>query len=138
MRTPSTTNLAAPSNDQPQQNHSPNNNLPTLNNGQLQFPPRVRRLSNSSMASDVSFRLPSYDSPAVYHLQSDLDISASEIDEASVTPNAHLDLISKEHLHSAYKKSFERYQKYRRQYTELAKRYKDLERDNSKARVISS
>lgn len=27
--------------------------------------PRTRKLSNSSMASDVSFRLPTYDAPAV-------------------------------------------------------------------------
>lgn len=41
----------------------PNNSL--NNNGIPQIANRQRRLSNSSMASDISFRLPSYDSPAV-------------------------------------------------------------------------
>ena len=59
--------------------------------------PRQRRLSNSSMASDVSFRLPAYDSPAVYHLQSDIDCSASEFeDTASNAGGTQLDKISKE------------------------------------------
>lgn len=99
--------------------------------------PRQRRLSNSSMASDVSFRLPAYDSPAVYHLQSDLDCSASEYeDTASNAGGTQLDRISKEQLHSAYKKASDRYQKYRSRYTEIAARYRDLERDNNKARSV--
>lgn len=89
------------------------------------------------MASDVSFRLPSYDSPAVYHLQSDLDCSASEYeDTASNAVGTQLDRISKEQLHSAYKKASDRYQKYRSRYTEIAARYRDLERDNNKARSV--
>lgn len=108
----------------------------TLNNGAIPTSNRLRRLSNSSLASEVSFRLPTYDSPVAYHLQSDLDISASEIEDVGgPSYNAHLDLISKEQLHEAYKKSSERYQKYRGRYTELARRYRDLERDNNKARV---
>lgn len=88
------------------------------------------------MASDVSFRLPTYDSPAVYHLQSDME-SASEFEDGHIgaTSNAHLDLISKDQLHQAYRQALERYQKYRGRYTEVAKRYRDLERDNNKARV---
>ncbi|CAD7078442.1 unnamed protein product [Hermetia illucens] len=97
---------------------------------------RTRRLSNSSMASDVSFRLPSYDSPAIYHLQSDLDISASEVEDSATPSNVQLDVISKEQLYSAYKKSLERYQKYRSRFTDLAKRYRDLERDSAKARSV--
>lgn len=46
-----------------------------------------------------------------------------------------MDQISKEKLYDAYKKSLERYQKYRGRYTELVRRYRDLERDNNKARV---
>lgn len=95
---------------------------------------RNRKLSNSSLASDVSFRLPTYDSPATYNFQSDFE-SASEF-EADVTNNTNLDLIKKEHLHDAYKKAMEKYQKYRERYLEVARRYRDLERDNSKARVI--
>lgn len=99
---------------------------------------RVRKLSNSSMASDVSFRLPAIDtSPTSYNFQSDLDASASEFEDSASTVGyeAQLDVISKEKLYDAYKKSLERYQKYRSRYTELVRRYRDLERDNTKARV---
>lgn len=99
---------------------------------------RVRKLSNSSMASDVSFRLPAIDtSPTAYNFQSDLDASASEFEDSASTVGyeAQLDVISKEKLYDAYKKSLERYQKYRSRYTELVRRYRDLERDNTKARV---
>lgn len=104
-----------------------------INNGA--GPTRTRRLSNSSQASDVSFKLPVYDSPAVYHLQSDME-SASELDEAAPTVQmGQLDLVSKEQLHAAYRKALDRYQKYRGMYTDLARKYRELERDNTKARV---
>lgn len=94
------------------------------------------------MASDVSFRLPSFDtSPsAAYSFQSDLDASASEFEDSASTVGyeAQLDVISKEKLYDAYKKSLERYQKYRSRYTELVRRYRDLERDNNKARVMKN
>lgn len=94
---------------------------------------RVRRLSNSSLASDVSFRLPMFESSPAYNFPSD----ASDIDDGASTSGyeAHLDMISKEKLYDAYKKSLERYQKYRGRYTELVRRYRDLERDSNKARV---
>uniref|UniRef100_A0A8W7PH38 GRIP domain-containing protein n=1 Tax=Anopheles coluzzii TaxID=1518534 RepID=A0A8W7PH38_ANOCL len=99
--------------------------------------PRTRRLSNSSMASDVSFRLPVYDSPAIYHLETDVDISASETESVSGSANANqLDLVSKDKLFQAYKKALDRYQKYRERYTELARRYRELEKDNNKARAV--
>nr|XP_049461887.1 myosin-2 heavy chain [Anopheles coluzzii] len=99
--------------------------------------PRTRRLSNSSMASDVSFRLPVYDSPAIYHLETDVDISASETESVSGSANANqLDLVSKDKLFQAYKKALDRYQKYRERYTELARRYRELEKDNNKARSV--
>lgn len=113
----------------------------SLNNGASAsnvVPPtyRTRRLSNSSMASDVSFRLPTYDSPAIYHLQSDME-SASEFEDSQIANSIHphLELISKEQLHQAYRKALEKYQKYRTRYSDVAKRYRDLERDNNKARV---
>ncbi|XP_050327198.1 myosin-11 [Bactrocera neohumeralis] len=96
--------------------------------------PRTRKLSNSSMASDVSFRLPSYDSPPVYHLQSDLESNCSELEDTAST--AKLEVVTKEQLYDAYKKSLDRYHKYRSRYTDLAKRYKDLERDSTKARSV--
>lgn len=99
---------------------------------------RTRKLSNSSMASDVSFRLPTYDQPSVYHLQSDME-SASEFEDpqlmASAAINPQLEQISKQQLHAAYMKAMDKYQKYRTRYTDVAKRYRDLERDNNKARV---
>ncbi|XP_055921804.1 myosin-7 isoform X2 [Eupeodes corollae] len=104
---------------------------PQSNNGAI---PRSRRLSNSSVASDVSFRLPAYESPAVYHLQSDLDVSASEVEDSAST--ARLDVINKEQLYDAYRKALDRYQKYRSRYADLAKKYKDLETDSTKARSV--
>ncbi|XP_037956955.1 golgin subfamily A member 4 isoform X2 [Teleopsis dalmanni] len=104
-----------------------------LNNGTGAIP-RTRKLSNSSMASDVSFRLPSYEATAVYHLQSDWDASGSEMDDSASTTK--LDIISKEQLYDAYRKSIDRYHKYRCRYTDLAKKYKDLERDSAKARSV--
>lgn len=71
-------------------------------------------------------------------MQSDME-SASEFEfdggSGGGMANAQLDLFSKEQLHQAYKSALERYQKYRNRYTEVARRYRDLERDNSKARV---
>ncbi|XP_077295046.1 golgin subfamily A member Golgin-245 [Arctopsyche grandis] len=97
---------------------------------------RTRRLSNSSTASDVSFRLPSYESPGgMFHLQSDLDISASEMED-NVTVPAQLERVSKEHLYAAYRRTNEKYNKYRGRYTDLARHYKSLERENAKARAV--
>lgn len=49
--------------------HSPNSQLNSSSNSNFSInngiSPRPRKLSTSSMASDVSFRLPSYDSPSV-------------------------------------------------------------------------
>lgn len=91
------------------------------------------------MASDVSFRLPSFDtSPSsAYNFQSDLDASASEFEDSASTVGyeAQLDVISKEKLYDAYKKASERFTKYRSRYSDLVRRYRDLERDNNKARV---
>lgn len=69
----------------------------------------------------------------MYHLQSDLDETSSEFDDSAST--ARLDVITKDQLYDAYKKSLDRYHKYRCRYTDLAKKYKELERDSSKARV---
>lgn len=92
------------------------------------------------MASDVSFRLPSFDTSPSAYTPSDLDASASEFEDSASTVGyeAQLDVISKEKLYDAYKKSLERYQKYRSRYTELVRRYRDLERDNNKARVMKN
>ncbi|XP_063393290.1 golgin subfamily A member 4-like [Cydia fagiglandana] len=113
---------------------------------EIDFPPRPeqsleshnqRRLSNSSFASDVSFRLPNYESPALYHLQSDMEVSASEAEERGFSSGAaSLDRVTKEQLYAAYKRTQQRYEKYRTQYADLARHYKFLERDNAKARSV--
>uniref|UniRef100_A0A2A4JXT3 GRIP domain-containing protein n=1 Tax=Heliothis virescens TaxID=7102 RepID=A0A2A4JXT3_HELVI len=98
---------------------------------------RQRRLSNSSFASDVSFRLPSYETPSMYHLQSDMEVSASEAEERGFTgSNISLDRVTKEQLYAAYRRTQERYTKYRTQYGDLARHYKLLERENAKARSV--
>ncbi|KAL4715220.1 hypothetical protein ACJJTC_007802 [Scirpophaga incertulas] len=98
---------------------------------------RQRRLSNSSLASDVSFRLPSYESPLMYHLQSDMEVSASEAEERGLSSGAiSLDRVTKEQLYTAYKRTQDRYKKYRTQYADLARHYKLLERENAKARSV--
>ncbi|KAI5634795.1 GRIP domain-containing protein [Phthorimaea operculella] len=98
---------------------------------------RQRRLSNSSFASDVSFRLPSYESPSMYHLQSDMEVSASEAEERGFSSgNVSLDRVTKEQIYAAYRRTQERYTKYRTQYADLARHYKLLERDNAKARSV--
>lgn len=98
---------------------------------------RQRRLSNSSFASDVSFRLPSYETPSMYHLQSDMEVSASEAEERGFSGgNVSLDRVTKEQLYAAYRRTQERYTKYRTQYGDLARHYKLLERENAKARSV--
>ncbi|KAL9915846.1 myosin-11 isoform X1 [Glossina fuscipes] len=105
----------------------------SLNNGTGAIQ-RARKLSNSSMASDVSFRLPAYEGAPIYHLQSDLDESGSELGDTN--SSAKLDVVTKEQLFDAYRRSIDNYNKYRSRYMDLAKKYKDLERDSSKARSV--
>lgn len=114
-----------------------NDDVVSLNNGSIpSF--RTRKLSNSSMASDVSFRTnTAYDAPSVYHLQSDME-SASELEDSTpglMKNQTQFDMISKEQLHNAYKRAMERYEKYRENYTDLAKKYRELERHYNKAKV---
>ncbi|CAG4922555.1 unnamed protein product [Colias eurytheme] len=98
---------------------------------------RQRRLSNSSFASDISFRLPNYESPSMYHLQSDMEVSASEAEEKGFTTgNVNLDRVTKEQLYAAYRRTQDRCKKYKSQYSDLARHYKLLERENAKARNV--
>ncbi|CAF4883912.1 unnamed protein product [Pieris macdunnoughi] len=96
---------------------------------------RQRRLSNSSFASDISFQLPNYESPSMYHLQSDMDVSASEAEEVNIG-NVNLNRVTKEQLYAAYRRTQERCKKYKTQYSDLARHYKLLERENAKARNV--
>ncbi|CAH0549022.1 unnamed protein product [Brassicogethes aeneus] len=95
---------------------------------------RLRRNSNSSIASDVSF-LPRYESSQMYQLQSDLDVSASEVED-NASSSSQLGHLSKEQIYSAFQKSQMRYHKYRGRYTDLAKHYKELERENGKMKSV--
>ncbi|CAK1599807.1 unnamed protein product [Parnassius mnemosyne] len=98
---------------------------------------RQRRLSNSSFASDISFRLPTYESPSMYHLQSDMDVSASEAEEKGFSGGTvNLDRVTKDQLYAAYKRTQDRCRKYKTQYADLARHYKLLERENAKARNV--
>lgn len=56
-------------------------------------------------------------------------------DSVSATTTTNLDVISKEKLYSAYRTTIERYQKYRNRYLDLVTKFRELERDSSKARV---
>ncbi|XP_017777260.1 PREDICTED: golgin subfamily A member 4 [Nicrophorus vespilloides] len=96
---------------------------------------RTRRNSNSSIASDVSF-LPRYESSFNYHLQSDLDVSASEIEDNVSQQSSQLGHVSKEQVYSAFTKAQMRYHKYRGRYTDLANHYKELERENAKMKAV--
>lgn len=79
---------------------------------------RSRRDSNSSFASDVSF-LPNYESPGnLYHLQSDLDVSASEVEDSSIGASD-----AKQLMH-AYRNVLAKYNKYRGRYSDLANHYR--------------
>lgn len=93
-----------------------------------------RRSSISSITSDTSSLFPIYESPAnLYHLQSDMDQSASEIDE---NINSQLDKVTKDQIYSAYRKVQAKYHKYRGRYTDLATHYKELERIKSKLESV--
>lgn len=96
---------------------------------------RSRKLSNSSIASDVSF-LPRYETPTnLYRMQSDLDISASEVEDNMSSSSSQLGHVSKEQVYAAFQKAQMRYHKYRGRYTDLATHYKELERENGKMKV---
>ncbi|XP_070499185.1 golgin subfamily A member 4 [Chironomus tepperi] len=98
---------------------------------------RTRRLSNSSVASDVSFRLPHYESQPAHNIQSDWE-SASEAEDSGLAPSvdAQLEQISKEHIYQAYRNSLDKYQKYRGRYTDIVRRFRELEKENAKARQV--
>lgn len=96
---------------------------------------RIRKSSTSSLASDVSF-LPKYEPGSMYHLQSDLDISASEVEDNISTASSQLGHLSKEQIYSAFQKSQRQYHKYRGRYTDLSRHYKDLEREIIKMKSV--
>ncbi|XP_026825323.1 golgin subfamily A member 4 isoform X2 [Ooceraea biroi] len=93
-----------------------------------------RRSSVSSVTSDASSLFPMYESPPnLYHLQSDMDQSASEVDD-NISP--HLDRVTKDQLYSAYRKVQAKYHKYRGRYTDLATHYRELDKVKSKLESV--
>lgn len=65
-----------------------------------------------------------------------MEVSASEAEERGFSGGmVSLDRVTKEHIYAAYRRTQERYTKYRTQYADLARHYKLLERENAKARV---
>jgi len=58
----------------------------------------------------------------------------SEFDDSASTASAS-DRISKEHVYNAYQKMRARYHKYKGRYADLAKHYRELEREREKVKV---
>lgn len=64
-----------------------------------------------------------------------MEVSASEPEENFFIGSVVLDRVTKEQLYAAYRRTQERWKKYKTQYSDLARHYKLLERENAKARV---
>ncbi|KAK0175704.1 hypothetical protein PV327_009433 [Microctonus hyperodae] len=85
---------------------------------------------NSVTSADTSGLFPIYEIPgSTYHIQSDMDQSASEVDEHI---NPQFDQVTKEQIYAAYRKVQTKYHKYRGRYTDLANHYREMERSKSK------
>lgn len=91
-------------------------------------------LSKIINKKNVNENLPTFQH---YNLQSDWE-SASEAEDSGIssTVGAQLEQISKEHIYQAYRNSLDKYQKYRGRYTEIVRRYREIEKDNAKARQV--
>ena len=67
----------------------------------------------------------------------DLDSTAgSEWDEDGGSSHQHLSAISKEQLFQMLQKARARYHKYKGRYSDVAKAYQDLERENGKIKTV--
>lgn len=97
-----------------------------------------RQSSLSSVFSDVSFLPGTSDSTYhPYQFQSDLESNVSEFDDSASQSGQHaVDRISKEHVYNAYQKMRVRYHKYKGRYSDLARHYKELERDREKVKHV--
>lgn len=67
--------------------------------------------------------------------QSDFEVSASEMEDNAST-SSQLGHLSKEQIYTAFQKAQKQHHKYRGRYVDLARHYKELERDNSKMKVV--
>lgn len=59
----------------------------------------------------------------------------SEFDESASQSGHGVDRVSKEHVFNAYQKMRMRYHKYKGRYADLARHYKELEREREKVKV---
>lgn len=66
--------------------------------------------------------------------KSDFDVSASEMEDNAST-SSQLGHLSKEQIYSAFQKAQRQHHKYRGRYVDLARHYKELERENGKMKV---
>ena len=65
-----------------------------------------------------------------------MEVSASEAEEKGFSGSTvNLDRVTKDQLYAAYRRTQDRCTKYKTQYADLARHYKLLERENSKAKV---
>lgn len=68
-----------------------------------------------------------------------MEVSASEAEERAFSGGTvSLERVTKDQIYAAYRRTQNRYTKYRTQYADLARHYKLLERENAKARVINN
>ncbi|CAL4086312.1 unnamed protein product, partial [Meganyctiphanes norvegica] len=95
---------------------------------------RPRRDSTGSTMSDASSLFPIYEIPGVsFNMpQSDLE-SSSEWEDGS---NAAVDRLSKDTVYQAYLKMRQRYHKYKGRYSDLARAYKEKEKESEKLRDV--
>ncbi|XP_071552808.1 uncharacterized protein [Panulirus ornatus] len=96
---------------------------------------RARRDSTGSCVSDASSLFPIYEVPGVsFNMpQSDLE-SSSEWEDGGST--AVMERLSKDTVYQAYLKMRQRYHKYKGRYADLARAYKDKDRESEKLRDV--
>ena len=99
---------------------------------------RARRLSSSSMTTEAANLFPIYESPQqvfTFNASNDLDSTAGSEWEEDAS-SQRLTSITKEQLFQMLQKSRARYHKYKGRYTDLAKAFQDLERENGKIKSV--
>ena len=89
------------------------------------------------MTTEAANLFPIYESPQQVFNFPDLDSTAgSEWDEDGGSSHQHLSAISKEQLFQMLQKARARYHKYKGRYSDVAKAYQDLERENGKIKTV--
>ncbi len=74
----------------------------------------------------------------LFDWQSDLESNVSELDDSASGHHSAAERITKEQIYQAYQKTRSRYHKYKGRYADLAKHYRELERDREKVKVRPS